>query len=195
MRVNYNPVPELWTVSRTVEPPDRVLLAASRSVRAMAGSRLQQRRRGEDGAALVEFALVVPLMLIIMFSMTSFGFAFNRYLQLTEATNIGARLLSVSRGNTLDPCSLTATAIQHAAPYLTASQMTFTYSLNGNAESGTTCAASNSTSPPASYLVQGQPVSVTVTYPCTAFVWTSVMYKINPLPSCLLHAQITEITQ
>src|ERR1700722_17425549 len=44
---------------------------------------------GERGDALVEFALVIPMFVILSFGMCSFGLLFNQYLQLTEAVNIG----------------------------------------------------------------------------------------------------------
>ncbi len=53
-------------------------------------------RGWEDGAALVEFAIVLPLLLIIVFGIISFGFIFNHKLSLTdgarEAGRFGATL-------------------------------------------------------------------------------------------------------
>lgn len=53
-------------------------------------------RGWEDGAALVEFAIVLPLLLIIVFGIISFGLIFNDKLSLTdgarEAGRFGATL-------------------------------------------------------------------------------------------------------
>ena len=54
------------------------------------------RRRSERGASAVEFALVVPLLLAILFAMIDFGFAINRYTMLNNATREGVRAASLS---------------------------------------------------------------------------------------------------
>ena len=43
------------------------------------------------GAAAVEFALVFPLLLIMLFAIIDFGWIFNQQLTLTEAAREGAR--------------------------------------------------------------------------------------------------------
>lgn len=53
------------------------------------------RRRHEDGAAAVEFALVVPLLLLILLAIISMGFVFNQQLTLTQAAREGARIIAV----------------------------------------------------------------------------------------------------
>jgi Flp pilus assembly protein TadG len=47
--------------------------------------------RGERGAAAVEFALVVPLLIILVFGMITTGFAYNDHLSATNAVREGAR--------------------------------------------------------------------------------------------------------
>jgi Flp pilus assembly protein TadG len=51
----------------------------------------------EDGQALVELALVLPLLVAILFGVIQFGIAFNNYVTLTDAVRAGARSASVSR--------------------------------------------------------------------------------------------------
>jgi Flp pilus assembly protein TadG len=51
--------------------------------------------RGERGAALVEFALALPLLLVILAGIVDFGFAFQRYEVITNAAREGARLASL----------------------------------------------------------------------------------------------------
>jgi len=51
-----------------------------------------RRARSEEGAQLVEFALVLPLLLLIMLGIAEFGFMFQRYEVLTNAAREGARL-------------------------------------------------------------------------------------------------------
>ncbi len=54
-------------------------------------------RRSEDGQTLVEFALVLPLIAILLFGVIQFGIVFNNYLTLTDAVRAGARRAAVSR--------------------------------------------------------------------------------------------------
>ncbi|MBD3944495.1 TadE/TadG family type IV pilus assembly protein [Nocardioides ganghwensis] len=54
------------------------------------------RPRAERGAAAVEFALVVPLLLAVVFSIIDLGFAINRYTVLNNATREGVRAASLS---------------------------------------------------------------------------------------------------
>jgi Flp pilus assembly protein TadG len=56
---------------------------------------MKQRRRGlrsEEGAQLVEFALVLPLLLLVVLAIADFGFMFQRYEVLTNAAREGARI-------------------------------------------------------------------------------------------------------
>jgi Flp pilus assembly protein TadG len=53
------------------------------------------RRGSERGAALVEFALVLPLLLVVIAGIVDFGFLFQRYEVLTNAAREGARLASL----------------------------------------------------------------------------------------------------
>lgn len=51
--------------------------------------------KNEKGAAAVEFALVLPLLVIIVFGIFEFGIAYNNWIALTHAAREGARLAAV----------------------------------------------------------------------------------------------------
>ena len=51
--------------------------------------------RGERGAALVEFALALPLLLVVLAGIVDFGFVFQRYEVVTNAAREGARLATL----------------------------------------------------------------------------------------------------
>jgi Flp pilus assembly protein TadG len=51
----------------------------------------------EKGAALVEFALVLPILVLLLFSMLDFGKAFNYWIDETHLANEGARWAAVNK--------------------------------------------------------------------------------------------------
>lgn len=152
--------------------------------------------RSDEGQSILEFALCAPILLLIVTGITTFGLALNNYLTMTNAVGTSTQALAVSRGNTLDPCHDTATAFANASPNLSASQLKFTFVLNGvsygqySGLSASTCSSSSTTTGAAGNVKEGQPVQVTVTYPCNLSVFGH-----NYLPSCNLVVQTSEIVQ
>lgn len=55
-------------------------------------TRRQPRLRGERGAELIEFALTLPLLLLLVLGIIEFGFLFQEYEVVTNAAREGARL-------------------------------------------------------------------------------------------------------
>lgn len=77
------------------------------------------RLRGEErGAALVEFAIVLPLLVLLLFGVVEFGRAYNARIELTSAVREGARAAALSG----DP----QTATRNAAPGLDPDDITVT---------------------------------------------------------------------
>jgi Flp pilus assembly protein TadG len=144
----------------------------------------------EQGQAMVEVALVLPILLLVLTGIFALGLAFNNYVILTEATNVGARALAISRGSTTDPCATASSAVIAAAPLLVPANLTFTFVLNGTSYSGASCSSGSTTTGASANLVQGGNALVTVTYPCSLAV-----YGANYAPGCVLQAQITELVQ
>lgn len=58
----------------------------------------KRRRQGERGAALVEMALVLPLLMMVVFGVIEFGTTYNNYISLRDGVRQSARLAVV--GNT-----------------------------------------------------------------------------------------------
>jgi Flp pilus assembly protein TadG len=147
-----------------------------------------RRANRERGQSTVEFAIVAPLLLTLLVAVVVFGIAYNNYLSLTFATDAGSQLLSISRGQTTDPCQTASQAVYSAAPQLTQSNLKFSIVL------GTNTVASNSANPSCSgsqqYLVQAANAQVTVTYPCNLNI-----LGFNPVPNCALTAQTTMLIQ
>ena len=65
----------------------------------------------ERGAALVEFALVVPILLVLLMAMLDFGKAFNYWIDETQLASSGARWAVVNAGPGQCPDGTTATSL------------------------------------------------------------------------------------
>lgn len=63
---------------------------------------------------MAEFALVLPIILLLLFAVIQFGITFNNYLALTDAVRAGARKGTVSRQEP-DPVGTTQAAVKAAA--------------------------------------------------------------------------------
>jgi Flp pilus assembly protein TadG len=58
---------------------------------------LGRRARAEDGLALVEFALLMPVLALLLFGLLDFGKAFNYWIDETHLANEGARWAAVNK--------------------------------------------------------------------------------------------------
>lgn len=171
-----------WAVPRSTWKTALCLIGAAHP--------LPLRCLGQEGQAMVEMALALPILLLVVTGILTFGLAFNNYLLLTEATSVGARTLAISRGATTDPCATASSAVIAAAPLLAPANLSFTFVLNGTSYTGTSCSSGSSTTGAAGNLVQGTNAVVTVGYPCSLAV-----YGANYAPKCSLQAQMTELVQ
>jgi Flp pilus assembly protein TadG len=100
--------------------------------------------RSQQGQTMTEFALVLPVLALILFAVIQFGIVFNNYITLTDATRAGARKAAVSRQDA-NRNSDVVTAVRSSASGLTASKL--------------------SVPPPTSTWNSGDDVTVTASYP------------------------------
>lgn len=68
------------------------------------GSPPPARARGETGATLVEFALIIPVFALLLFATIDFGLVFGGFITLRNGTDAAARLAAVSQ---IDPSCTT----------------------------------------------------------------------------------------
>ena len=108
-------------------------------------------RNRERGAAAVEFALVVPVLLVLVLGIAEFGRAYNIQTTLSGAAREGARVMALD--NSTSPIAAATTKTIAAAPTLglSAGQISI---------SPSTCVVAAGAGVP-------QTVTVTVTYPMT----------------------------
>ena len=67
---------------------------------------------GEKGASAVEFAIILPILVMLVFGIIQFGLAFNKYIAITHAAREGARLAAVG----LDGAPDFFDKVQNSAP-------------------------------------------------------------------------------
>jgi len=138
----------------------------------------------ERGQALVEFAVVLPVFMIVLFGTFQFGLTLNNYVVLTEAVRAGGRQFALSRGITTGRTD-TVTRVSGGAALLvpvncSGTGLCITTSVNGvTCATDATCLAALATAANA---------TVQATYPCSL-----VVYAINFKPGgCTLTSVMTE---
>jgi Flp pilus assembly protein TadG len=70
--------------------------------------------KDQNGQSVAEFALVLPLLMIILLGILQFGVLFRDYLAVTDAVRAGARKAAVSR-STPSPTTACEDAVKNAA--------------------------------------------------------------------------------
>jgi Flp pilus assembly protein TadG len=136
------------------------------------------------GAEAIEFAVLTPVLLLLVAAPIQFGLTITNYEVLTDAVGAGARQFSVSRGVSSTPLTTTVSVVQSAAPSLASATLTIALSVNG-----TTC-TTDTTCTTALSSAQGLPSTVTATYPCNLTVM-----GINFAPNCTLSAVTTMMVE
>ena len=69
---------------------------------------------GEKGGSAVEFAIILPILIMLIFGIIQFGIAYNKYVSVAHAVREGARLAAV--GLYEDPGFDFEQAVRDSAP-------------------------------------------------------------------------------
>jgi len=94
----------------------------------------RRRRRDDRGAQVVEFALIVPIVLVIIGAIVQFGFVYNAQVTVTQAAREAARLAAICGSTCATPIATTAA---NAAPGLSNLTVTIQYCAANTACTGT----------------------------------------------------------
>jgi Flp pilus assembly protein TadG len=149
------------------------------------------KRKDQHGAAAVEFALVLPILLALLFGTVQFGWLMNNYLALTNAASLGAHQLASERGYAT-PYSDTQQTILASTSALK-SALTITMRVGGTTcTSDSTCAAAlgTSTTAPAA----GTEASVSLGYSFTP-LFNGALYGLKSIMPSSLSANMSELVQ
>ncbi|HLW17793.1 MAG TPA: TadE/TadG family type IV pilus assembly protein [Actinomycetota bacterium] len=92
---------------------------------------------------MTEFAVILPILVVLLFGIVQFGILFNNYVTLTDAVRAGARAAAVSR-QASDPVGNATSAVRSSAGDLNQSNLGVNVSSDWS---------------------PGSPVTVTATYP------------------------------
>lgn len=139
--------------------------------------------REEAGTAALEFAIVAPVLLMILLGIVQFGVTINNYLELTGGVGAGGRAFAIGRSSATPRTTATA-MIASSAPNLTATNMVFTLQVNGAA-----CATDAACQTALTAAVGGS-ASVSASYPCNLTIM-----GVNYAPNCTLTAKATDLIE
>jgi Flp pilus assembly protein TadG len=79
--------------------------------------------RDERGQTMAEFAIVLPILVVLLFGIVQLGILFNNFVTLTDAVRAGAREASVAR-QSANPAGDATAAVRSSAADLNQSNLT-----------------------------------------------------------------------
>ena len=140
--------------------------------------------REREGVQLVEFALVAPMLFVLLLGIVFLGIALNNYIVLTDSINAGSRAMALSRGQTTpalagtDPCAYAVQVANSDATSLNTGNISYTITYTALGASSST---SYTTTCSGLVLHSQDTITVQGTYPAIiptltssngVFVWT-----------------------
>lgn len=135
------------------------------------GAKLRRRLRGgEQGAALVEMALISPLLFTVLLGMYSLTMALYNYEQLTYSAFNAAQDVGAGRKVLPDPCARVASDIPEGLPTWSAAKFTYTLTITdstGTAHQYGPTGSTFSCTAGAALMAANEPIKVGVSYTYT----------------------------
>jgi Flp pilus assembly protein TadG len=132
--------------------------------------RLKQALKREEGQALVEFALVLPILLVLVLGIVDFGRAINYWNGETSLANDVARIVSIGNYPTQGPCTGSESTLTAFATCALTKQYGISTSSGSSLSSLVVCVSVPSNA-------AGQPVTVKIT---GSYKWLPVFKFVSP---------------
>ena len=139
--------------------------------------RFVQDRRG---AVAAEFAMILPVLMLLFFGILRFGVALNANLTLTDGVRAAARQFAISRASAT-VFTDTMARFRSSTPTLVPGNVTVALSVNG-----TSC-SSDATCKQALATAAGLPATMVAAYPCDLS-----FLGFDFAPGCTLSSQTTQ---
>jgi len=147
--------------------------------------------RNEEGNALVELALSLPILMALLTGTASFSLALYNLQQLGNATSGAAQLVAAEQGLITDPCAAVVTSMTQSLPNWNASSFTYTVWITNSGGTATkfgpTTGSSFTCKAGAADMAQNEPITVSVSY---AYTWLPIF---NFKPSSALTSTATSM--
>jgi Flp pilus assembly protein TadG len=86
-------------------------------------------RKGK-GQTMVEFVLVLPILMLVLFAIIQFGLTFMHYVALTDAVRAGARTAAVSRLSVTRDADVKTIVVDSSDDWVLAKDITVTSTWN-----------------------------------------------------------------
>ncbi|MDA8069243.1 MAG: pilus assembly protein [Actinomycetota bacterium] len=139
--------------------------------------------RAENGQALVEFAFVLPLLLLFLFAIIDFGIALNQQNADTNIANIAVRDAAVIGTTTSQTCGSTTETTLGAWVQCESTSI-------GGPALTSVCVGdiATSTSPASGTYTSGDPIEVKVT---SSFSWLKIVSQASGGPSSSIASSAT----
>jgi len=134
------------------------------------------RLRGEEGTEIVEFAFVVPGLVMVITGVASFAMAFYSLQQLGNATGNAVQMVAAEAGLGTDPCAQAVTSTTAALPGWAPAKMTYTLVITDSTWTthpyGPTTGSSFSCVAGAGFETANFPIVLTVSY---SYSWLPIL--------------------
>lgn len=134
------------------------------------------KRRREEGQAMIEMALILPVLLLLIGGIVKFGIVYNNHIILTDSVRVGSRQLALGRGLP-DGCTPAIKRLKDSAENLDPTKIVVAAPVFGG---GSAC----------NTMFQGDASTISATYPCELTI-----FGIDFFPSCTLKASATEAVE
>jgi Flp pilus assembly protein TadG len=135
--------------------------------------------RSEEGGALLEFAITLPLLMTVLTGAASFSLAFYSLQQLGNAVSSASQLIAAEQGLISDPCASAVTSVTASLPGWTPSKLTYTLTVTNSSGTSATYGPTTGSSFTCTAAATGttayaanEPVVLTVSY---AYTWMPIL--------------------